>query len=78
MDSFGFTFGDKCTPDVTEPRFGLHERSGALIIGIDSPPFVEEEGDPVGVGVEITDNLDPPLWCPEEEEGVWDLIGEYC
>ena len=41
-------------------------------------PIAGDEGDPEGVGVEITDSLDPPLWCPEDEDGVCDLIGEYC
>ena len=41
-------------------------------------PIAGDEGDPDGVGVEITDILDPPLWCPEDEDGVCDLIGEYC
>ena len=70
-------FGDRCAPCiVSDPWLGLDVRSETFIIGVESPPLVEEEGDPVGV--EITDNFDPPLWCPDDEEGVWDLTGEYC
>jgi hypothetical protein len=52
-------FGDRpCI--VNDPWLGLDVRSETFIIGMNSPPpLVEEEGDPVGV--EITDNFDPPL-----------------
>ena len=38
----------------------------------------EVDGEALGVGVDATDNLDPPLWWPDDDDGVCDLTGEYC
>lgn len=62
ISSFGVAVRSECLGLVTEPD-GSADRA---------------EGDALGVGVDVTDNLDPPLWFPEEEDGVWDLRGEYC
>jgi len=82
VDSFRLDFGDISDPvvnEVTEPSFGLYVRSETVFVSIaHAVPSAVEEGEPVGVGVEIIDNFDPPLWCPDDDDGVCDLVGEYC
>ena len=62
--------------DMIISSFGVAVRSDVL--GLATEPAWSADGDALGVGVEVTDNFDPPLWCPEDEDGVCDLTGEYC